>query len=58
MKNLESLLETEMTEQISLPLAARFVDLGLDAYMAGYRVAAEQLFHMAEQMMEIPSELQ
>lgn len=58
MTHLESLLETEMAEQDPLPLAARFVDLGLDAYMAGYRVAAEQLFYMAEQMMDVPRELQ
>lgn len=58
MTHLENLLGTETAGQDALPLAARLVDLGLDAYMAGYRGAAEQLFYMAEQMMDAPSALQ
>lgn len=54
MTHLERLLETERSEEDQLPLAARLVDLGLDAYMAGYPIAAEHLFYLAEQMMIEP----
>lgn len=54
MKHLQSLLEAEVLQQELLPLSARLVDLGLDAYLAGYHVAAEHLFHLAERMMEEP----
>ena len=58
MTHLERLLETEKSDDEALPLPARLVDLGLDAYVAGYQVAAEHLFYLAEQMMMEPERLQ
>lgn len=58
MSHLERLMETETTEGESLPLPARLVDLGLDAYLAGYQVAAEHLFYLAEQIMQQPEDRQ
>lgn len=57
MKHVERLLETENPEQDALKLPERLVDLGLDAYTAGYRIAAEHLFYLAEQMMQDPRDL-
>lgn len=57
MTHLESLLQTERSEEALLPLPARLVDLGLDAYLAGYQIAAEHLFYLAEQIMQEPKPL-
>lgn len=58
MKRFDHVLNA-MQDELELPnLPSRLVDLGLDAYKAGYRVAAEHLFYLAEQMLDHPRELQ
>lgn len=58
MRHVDLLLDAENPVQDALPLSARLIDLGPDAYTAGYRIGAEHLFCLAEQMMEHPRNLE